>query len=150
MQEPSLTADSPEQRPSVSRFSSYSLEDININNSNSSSGSTLCRYSLRSPKTTPPPSLLSAAEAEAARQKREDQHRRNRVAATKSREKKRTLAESLQEQGRLLQSEKQVLAARVTELQDEVLDLKHEVLSHAGCDSSVIDRYIANAAKRLV
>lgn len=42
------------------------------------------------------------------------------------------------------------LIASATQLRDEVLNLKTEILGHGDCDSDVIKAYIDNAARKMI
>ncbi|KAJ3575484.1 hypothetical protein NPX13_g4017 [Xylaria arbuscula] len=76
------------------------------------------------------------------------QHReRNRVAARKCRQKAKQNFTSLQRREKELSQKNKALHNHVGGLRDEILDLKNEILRHSGCNSSVIQNYIANAAR---
>ncbi|KAI1366759.1 hypothetical protein F5Y08DRAFT_118335 [Xylaria arbuscula] len=78
-----------------------------------------------------------------------NQHReRNRVAARKCRQKAKQNFTSLQRREKELSQKNKALHNHVGGLRDEILDLKNEILKHSGCNSSVIQNYIANAARR--
>lgn len=76
--------------------------------------------------------------------------RRNRIAATKSRRRKRQAEDKLTDQENILRSRNRQLAANAAELRDQVLELKSEILSHGACDSQLINDYLANEAKRFL
>jgi hypothetical protein len=71
---------------------------------------------------------------------------KNRVAAEKSRQRKKEHTDRLMKDVSVLSSKNKVLKADETTLRDEVLDLKNEILRHAGCGSWAIERYIAQSA----
>lgn len=73
---------------------------------------------------------------------------RNRVAAQRCRQKKRRQEEKLVERQRKLEAEHRQMMYYAAQLKEEVLGLKTEVLRHAGCESNVIDGYIAELAHR--
>ncbi|KAI0513309.1 hypothetical protein F5B22DRAFT_637244 [Xylaria bambusicola] len=73
---------------------------------------------------------------------------RNRVAARKCRQKAKQNIVGLQRRERDLSQQNTVLLSHVGNLREEILDLKNEILRHSECNSSVIQNYIANAARR--
>ncbi|RWA13762.1 hypothetical protein EKO27_g1350 [Xylaria grammica] len=73
---------------------------------------------------------------------------RNRVAARKCRQKAKLNFAGLQRRERELSQQNKLLHSHVGGLREEVLDLKNEILRHSDCNSSVIQDYIANAARR--
>lgn len=75
---------------------------------------------------------------------------RNRIAATKSRRRKKQADEELAEQEHALRSRNRQLVADAAELRDQVLELKNQILSHGACDSPLIKAYLANEAKRFM
>lgn len=74
----------------------------------------------------------------------------NRLAAAKCRRKSRKSVSKLQERERCLVLENRRLIASATQLRDEVLNLKTEILGHGDCDSDVIKAYIDNAARKMI
>ncbi|KAI0450611.1 hypothetical protein F5B21DRAFT_490300 [Xylaria acuta] len=77
------------------------------------------------------------------------QHReRNRVAARKSRQKAKRNEKELQRRERELSEQNKVLLSYVGSLRGDILDLKTEILRHSQCNSSIIQNYITNAARR--
>ncbi|KAI1381122.1 hypothetical protein F4677DRAFT_402205 [Hypoxylon crocopeplum] len=81
--------------------------------------------------------------------RREDHLSKNRVAASKCREKKKRESANLQAREKVLAAERDALKSIVDALRMEVLELKNEVLSHGMCDSSVIQRYINETARQI-
>lgn len=75
---------------------------------------------------------------------------RNRLAAQRCRQKKRQQEERLVERQRELEAEHTQMMYYAARLKEEVLSLKTEVLRHAGCESRVIDGYIADLARKSV
>ncbi|TGJ84008.1 hypothetical protein E0Z10_g4763 [Xylaria hypoxylon] len=73
---------------------------------------------------------------------------RNRVAARKCRQKAKHNFTGLQRREKELNRQNKLLHNHVGGLRDEILDLKNEILQHSDCNSSVIQNYIANAARR--
>ncbi|KAK9421666.1 hypothetical protein SUNI508_05596 [Seiridium unicorne] len=85
--------------------------------------------------------------------KRQQQHERtrqkNRLAASKCREKTKKNADDLRDRELELSIEKQTLTACAAELKDEVLALKHEIFRHANCDCHYIQKYLITAASQM-
>ncbi|KAI9890411.1 MAG: hypothetical protein M1814_004197 [Vezdaea aestivalis] len=71
---------------------------------------------------------------------------RNRVAASKCRQKKKEWTSNLEGRARELQQEKTQLTLMVSSLKDEMLFLKGELLKHSGCDCHKIRQYLNNEA----
>ncbi|MCJ1449228.1 MAG: hypothetical protein MMC23_009748 [Stictis urceolatum] len=90
-----------------------------------------------------PPSL------EAEREKREKLLERNRVAASKCRQKRKSYTNTLEEQARELQVRKSSLSALANSLKDEVLFLKGQMLRHSDCGCSRVRDYLNNEADSL-
>lgn len=67
---------------------------------------------------------------------------RNRVAASKCRQKKKEWASNLDEKARELQVNKESLSALVNSLKEEVLFLKGEMLKHSTCSCPQIKSYL--------
>ncbi|KAI2629513.1 hypothetical protein GGR54DRAFT_266370 [Hypoxylon sp. NC1633] len=72
---------------------------------------------------------------------------RNRVAAHKCRQKAKQSMSDLQVRERELSKHNRSLHDQAGCLRDEILGLKHEILRHSGCDSDIIQNYIARAAR---
>jgi hypothetical protein len=99
----------------------------------------------------PSPELAQATRPSSARRgsKTEKSRAKNRVAAKKCRQKsKRNIADLEARKDEVCQEHK-FLKASVTDLQNEVLFLKGEILNHGHCDSAVIQNYIADAASAM-
>jgi hypothetical protein len=71
---------------------------------------------------------------------------KNRVAAEKSRQRKKEHTAELMKNVSVLSSKNKALKADETTFREQVLDLKNEILRHAGCGSWAIERYIAQSA----
>ncbi|KAI3323362.1 hypothetical protein HD806DRAFT_82704 [Xylariaceae sp. AK1471] len=79
------------------------------------------------------------------------QHREsNRIAARKCRQKAKQNISKLQQRERELSQQNRMLLSYVNSLREEILDLKNEILRHSECNSSLIQDYIANAARRQI
>ncbi|KAI1135322.1 hypothetical protein F5Y05DRAFT_395246 [Hypoxylon sp. FL0543] len=81
---------------------------------------------------------------------RPDKLEKNRVAASKCREKKKRETAKLQARERELAAERDALKSMAEALRTEVLGLKNEVLKHGMCDCSVIQKYITETARQIV
>lgn len=71
---------------------------------------------------------------------------RNRVAASKCRQKKKEWTSNLEERARQLQANKTQLSVMASSLRDEVLYLKGEMLEHKNCGCSRIRDYLSREA----
>ena len=94
-----------------------------------------------------------ANEVEGTRDKKQSQEReellaRNRVAATKSRQKKKEFIAELEEKSRELAEQNKVLHVTVTTLKNEMLDLKDKCLRHMSCECEGIRQYLAHSVMR--
>ncbi|KAH7234403.1 hypothetical protein MRS44_016271 [Fusarium solani] len=74
----------------------------------------------------------------------------NRLAAERSRQRRRSEAQALVAQGDALQSHNQYLSSYYSFLKEEVLRTRMELLQHAGCDCLLIREYIEKEARRTV
>lgn len=70
---------------------------------------------------------------------------RNRVAASKCRQKKKEWTSNLEKRARELQARKTSLALLVSSLREELLYLKGEALKHTTCDCTSIRNYLARS-----
>ena len=75
---------------------------------------------------------------------------RNRVAASKCRQKKKEWMQNLEETARAAQNNSKYLHAAVAQLKDELLLLKQELLKHHGCDCTKIRTYLMQEAEKVV
>ena len=73
---------------------------------------------------------------------------RNKSAATRYRAKTQAALAQMQEHERAVNTQCRALLACVTQLRDEVVELKNEVLLHANCDCPLIQGYLAEVAQR--
>jgi hypothetical protein len=74
---------------------------------------------------------------------------RNRVAASKCRQKKKAWMQDLESDARTAQNTSRQLKAVVGMLREEILQLKNELLKHNTCDCAPIRQYLNNEAIRL-
>ncbi|KAI5461721.1 hypothetical protein BGZ63DRAFT_339075, partial [Mariannaea sp. PMI_226] len=81
---------------------------------------------------------------------RENHLRRNRVAASRCRKKQKESAGQLQEAKVELEQRNVTLHKEYKGLVDEVQWIKHQVMAHAGCNDSNIDKWIGYEAEKVV
>lgn len=74
---------------------------------------------------------------------------RNRVAASKCRQKKKEWTQNLESRGRELQKHNSNMRMMVDSLRQEVLFLKGEMLKHTGCGCTLIHDFLKNGAQTL-
>ncbi|MCJ1407531.1 hypothetical protein MMC19_001602 [Ptychographa xylographoides] len=74
---------------------------------------------------------------------------RNRVAASKCRQKKKEWTSNLEVRARELQASKNELAMMVSSLKGEVIWLKGEMLKHTGCGCDQIREYLCHSAENI-
>ncbi|KAI5836859.1 hypothetical protein DFP73DRAFT_458946, partial [Morchella snyderi] len=74
---------------------------------------------------------------------------RNRVAASKCRQKKKLWMQKLEENARNAQLNAKNLREQVTALKDEMLNLKGMLLKHTGCGCPQIQTYLENEAAKV-
>lgn len=74
---------------------------------------------------------------------------RNRVAASKCRQKKKEWTNSLEEKARDLQGQREMLVAYVSMLRNELLILKCKCLEHSDCDCVALRDYLKNTVATL-
>jgi len=75
---------------------------------------------------------------------------RNRVAASKCREKKKQFVSELEENKIALERQHAQLQDEYTSLVAEVGTLKHQLMTHAKCNDGNIDKWLANEARKFV
>ncbi|KAJ4390528.1 hypothetical protein N0V91_011407 [Didymella pomorum] len=83
---------------------------------------------------------------EVALEPRKSQLEKNRIAAEKSRQRRKEHTNGLTAEVSVLSTRNEALKAEESALREELLNLKNEILRHAGCASSIIDGYIARIA----
>jgi len=81
--------------------------------------------------------------------KREKFLERNRVAASKCRQKKKVWTSNLEQRARKLTSERQMLTTHVAMLRNELLELKCRCLEHTNCECGQIREYLKNTVAAL-
>ncbi|KAI9230407.1 MAG: hypothetical protein DHS80DRAFT_5825, partial [Piptocephalis tieghemiana] len=96
-----------------------------------------------SSSSSPPPSSSPAPSAseESEEEKRQRFLERNRIAASKCRQKKKAWIRSLEEKAESAQKEHDNLRAKVSALQQEVAFLRGQLTKHHQCSCSVIHEY---------
>lgn len=75
---------------------------------------------------------------------------KNRVAAHKCRLRRKEYIDGLEARGREASAKNKSLKASVAMLREDVLELKNEVLRHAGCNFWAVDEYLARCAGDLL
>ncbi|KAF3046774.1 hypothetical protein E8E11_008423 [Didymella keratinophila] len=95
---------------------------------------------------TPPYGLGSDLPYNLASDSGKSQLEKNRIAAEKSRRRRKEHTNGLMASVSALSSKNETLKAEASVLREELLNIKSEVLCHAGCNSSIIDGYIARIA----
>ncbi|KAG9252879.1 uncharacterized protein F5Z01DRAFT_638041 [Emericellopsis atlantica] len=75
---------------------------------------------------------------------------RNRIAASKCRQKKKAWVSDLETQKSELENTNRLLQRECTELVEQVTQLKNELMGHAGCADTNIDGWLETEAKRFV
>ncbi|KAI1417868.1 hypothetical protein F5Y13DRAFT_149938 [Hypoxylon sp. FL1857] len=105
------------------------------------------RMQSQSKPTSPPSSLVK--EFGFGGGSRTGKLEKNRVAASKCREKKKRETANLQVRERALAAERDALKSMADALRMQVLGLKNEVLRHGMCDCSVIQQYIVETARQI-
>jgi hypothetical protein len=81
---------------------------------------------------------------------RESHLEKNRVAAHKCRQRKKEYINGLEGRAREYSAKNKALKDNVALLREEVLELKNEVLRHAGCNFWAVDEYLARCAGDLL
>ncbi|ORY66393.1 uncharacterized protein BCR38DRAFT_340104, partial [Pseudomassariella vexata] len=74
---------------------------------------------------------------------------KNRLAASRCREKSKKHIDDLREWERELTAQRSSLAAHAAILREEVLQLKNEIIRHGDCDCDFIQNYLASAARNM-
>jgi hypothetical protein len=82
-------------------------------------------------------------------QKGQQSRAKNRVAASKFRQKSKKYIHDLKIRERGLANDRRKLMADVATLTDQVLELKHEILRHGNCKCEIIQRYLVSAAQNI-
>lgn len=95
---------------------------------------------------TPPYEQGSDLFADVASDSRKSQLEKNRIAAEKSRRRRKEHTNGLMASVSALSSRNEALKSEESALREELLNLKNEILGHAGCGSGIIDGYIARIA----
>lgn len=101
----------------------------------------------RRPRKPKPKPQLSVEEEEARKNKTLE---RNRVAASKCRDKKKDWTKDLEETKIGLESQNSHLKMEYSALVNEVGEIRAQLMTHASCHNANIDKWIENEAKRFV
>ncbi|KAK5662785.1 hypothetical protein OQA88_6193 [Cercophora sp. LCS_1] len=136
-------------RPSTRRTSS--VKSVSQGTSNSSNASTDI-----TPPNQGPPKKRKSRKAKRGPGTGEEEHKRskflerNRIAASKCREKKKQYVSDLEETKIGLETQHAHLQMEYNGLLGEVSGLKHHLMAHAKCNDPNIDRWLNNEARRFV
>ncbi|KAK0666836.1 hypothetical protein QBC41DRAFT_357798 [Cercophora samala] len=141
-------------RPSTQRTSSSKSHS----NRTSKSGSTSTDITLPEDglHSHPPNKKRKTRRIKKEANMEQDEHKRNkflernRIAASKCREKKKVYVSELEEAKIGLENQHASLQVQFQELLGEVAELKHHLMTHAKCNDSNIDRWLNNEATRFV
>lgn len=145
---------SPEGSPTLSsRSKSPGLSSARIMSGNSGGGredkkrrrSSTGQSSRRQPRK----SVSADENPDVQEAKRRRFLERNRVAASKCRQKKKAWMQDLESDARDAQNMSKQLKSCVGVLKEEILQLKNELLKHNTCECSPIRQYLSNEAMRL-
>ncbi|KAK7952089.1 bZIP transcription factor [Apiospora aurea] len=82
-------------------------------------------------------------------QRHERNREKNRLAASKCREKSKKYVDELRERERELAAQRASLSQHAASLREEVLWLKNEILRHGDCNCEFIQNYLATAARQI-
>lgn len=138
----------------MSRLSTQQSSSNKSNSHRSSkSGSSMCT-DITPPDEENPPKRRKTRKKDANTE--EDEHRRNkflernRLAASKCREKKKQYTQELEGTKIRLETLNAKLHREYNQLQGEANDLKHQLMAHAKCHDPNIDLWLGNEARRFV
>ncbi|KAJ9155969.1 hypothetical protein NKR19_g4237 [Coniochaeta hoffmannii] len=138
-------------RPSTSRKTTSSL---NSDSYGSSSSLTSVATDITEPDPEPPKkrtrSTMKIKKEAPEDNKRNKFLERNRIAASKCREKKKEFVSKLEETKTSLEHKHARLQMEYNALLAEVGTLKHDLMTHAKCNDTNIDKWIANEARKFV
>jgi hypothetical protein len=73
---------------------------------------------------------------------------RNRIAANKCRENKKRKTKHLEEQARVLKTQRHVMVNYINQIRWELLELKYKCLAHTECDCTQLRQYLGNTIAR--
>ncbi|KAB5563128.1 hypothetical protein GE09DRAFT_1219704 [Coniochaeta sp. 2T2.1] len=146
-------------RPTSSRKTTLSMRSEASRSSNSSTS--LSTATAITPPDPQPPrkrtrstKKIKKEDAQPAPPPEEDKRNkfleRNRIAASKCREKKKQFVSELEETKNALEQQHLNLQVEYNSLVTEVGTLKHELMTHAKCNDGNIDKWIANEARKFV
>lgn len=139
--EQSAFDDDPPYSPAVSSSSN------NNNNNGNGNGSHVRRTRGRNSAVSKPMGYAGSGRPERA--KREKFLERNRLAASKCRQKKKEHTLQLETQFKEQSGKKELLVNEIARLRSEILGLKNEVLRHAQCGDEPIKMHLAQMVKKI-
>ncbi|EEB06678.1 transcription factor Atf21 [Schizosaccharomyces japonicus yFS275] len=110
------------------------------------------RSSYSPSETSPGPRKRSSTSTldESPEEKRRRALERNRIAASKCRQKKKQWTQELEATARSASEQSRSLKLLVSQLKDEVLNLKNQLLAHQNCSCEGIRRYLSSEAQGIM
>lgn len=139
----------PESQPSMRRPSSANSESRRASKS-SSSFTDITPPEPSPPKKRKPRRTRRATNIPKDEEKRIKFLERNRIAASKCREKKKQFVSELEDTKTELEAQHAQLQLEYNGLLSEVSGLKHRLMAHAKCNDPNIDSWLSNEARRFV
>ena len=144
---PSITASKSNTRSSHSRSTDSFVSPSNPRSANTSSSFSV---PAQSPKKRRGRKPKIVADEEEEDDKRNRFLEKNRVAASKCRQRKKEYVSDLAETKSGLENQNSRLQLEYHGLLGEVAQMKSQLMSHASCQDSIIDKWIQNEARRFV
>lgn len=138
--------------PSTSSSSNKSSRSRASTSSKSSAPSieSTSKRRTRSSNTTNAPTATTTASSGPSGNKRDKFLERNRIAASKCRQRKKQWVSGLEEAKNGLENQNSQLQMEYNSLLGEVSRMKNQIMSHATCHDPNIDKWIDNEARRFV
>lgn len=128
----------------------WSLPPDNTSTSTTNTGTTLTAQSQElDKKPTPPAAPPRNRRKRTGLSKREKSLERNRVAASKCRQKKKEHTQLLEWRFKQQSEKKRELDNEVSDLRGQILELKHEILKHAHCGDGRVGHHLAQMMKHI-
>lgn len=146
------TADVELSLPRKSYSGHYGGESNGTGGSGNSNSSSAKRRKVREPQSSSSVGGLTPPETDDQQQeraKREKFLERNRLAASKCRQKKKEHTMQLESRYKEQSDKKESLVAEIARLRSEILGLKNEVLKHAQCGDEPIKLHLAQMVKKI-
>ncbi|KAM0521733.1 hypothetical protein ACHAPE_002293 [Trichoderma viride] len=154
----SFNPDDSPSNTSISELGGSSKPETSTNTNTNMNSDINANINASSPNTTrsAPKPTKSTKSKRGTRRSRSDSNKqdlvklRNRVAATKCRQKKKVNIDNLKEMQSLLQAQNDKLRAEFQQLRMEVGEIKNDLINHTGCNDANINRWVENEAKGFV